>query len=160
MWKVGKTLTLHQVSGEQWPGTIKLVQAEKTLERTTTFPACEAGVRLRKVREGSEDQTRAELRCQWLLARMTGEHYLFKALFGSLLFAAESEISWCNDVNNFNVCNWNKNHRSSDKTGGWEGLAFSLISHKIVSISTNIPFPFNIFNIHIFYIGDVCMLKL
>ena len=50
-----------------------------------TFSAWETGAELLEVRdEGSENQSRAGVRCEWALARLTDEHNLFKPLFGGL----------------------------------------------------------------------------
>ena len=44
-----------------------------------------SGAELLEVRdEGSENQSRAGVRCEWALARLTDEHNLFKPLFGGL----------------------------------------------------------------------------
>lgn len=48
-------------------------------------PACEAGARGLQAREGSNDQSKVELSCEWSLARVTEENYLFKPLKSSSL---------------------------------------------------------------------------
>ena len=51
----------------------------------SNFSSWETGAELLEVsNEGSENQSRAGVRYEWALARLTDEHNLFKPLFGGL----------------------------------------------------------------------------
>lgn len=90
--KLGKT---HFLPG-LWKTMIRHKKKQSKLREDFighgNFSAWETGAGLLEVRdEGSENQSRAGVRCEWALARLTDEHSFFKPSFGGLQFVVESK---------------------------------------------------------------------